>query len=633
MKSNEEDSISARAALLVSARRSLSRFPGVLLIATLGTALVVQLGFTQPDIGGMKEPAHWRLILTCILGISWLYSLSLIAERRFRKPWNTWLPLLVGCATLGLYYFRLTRISFEAPPVSFFFECGGLFLALHFFAAYAPFLGRQEPRGFWEYNKAIFLRFLLALLFSLTLLLGSNLFFAALAQVLRFAAFGKILLVLTGGILGVFNTWFFLAGVPQDFEALESSPRPYPRVLKFFASFVLVPLAIAIGLVMELWLLVGLATFKTLDSEKAAIFLFFGAFGLLTYLLLYPLRQDAKQRWLKIFEKGFFTALLPMLTTIGYTAILRIQRFGWTAPRYFAILLSAWGLGLCLYLIFSKKQRIQWIPVSLSLLALLGTTGPLSAFSTTRRSQEARLQSLLRNAGLKDGDVTIEKLSALPQSDREGLLRQVDYLESFVDCESLRPYFGKLIYGDGADEKNCRSQRLRGLLNRDPSLPPAAAFEPEPIWVNFLLASSMDREVAVRGFDDYFPSSTVRVLEPGRPADECPKPYDESPLCATQSKANFEIDLYLRGQPIGKLNLEPVIQGLMQKHFPDKPGDKKVPEETEKNISLSREELSFDLANDKGRFRLGFEQIRMQMRAKKLYPDYLRFSLLFKPGT
>ena len=50
-------------------------------------------------------------------------------------------------------------------------------------------------------------------------------------------AYGRLDLML----LFVFNTWFFLAGVPGDFAALDES-REFPRGIRVFAQYILAPL-------------------------------------------------------------------------------------------------------------------------------------------------------------------------------------------------------------------------------------------------------------------------------------------------------------------------------------------------------------------------------------------------------
>ncbi len=55
------------------ARRALSRFPGVLAMAALGTGIVIHAALSR-GARGLEQLAQWRLLLVAVLGISWLCS-------------------------------------------------------------------------------------------------------------------------------------------------------------------------------------------------------------------------------------------------------------------------------------------------------------------------------------------------------------------------------------------------------------------------------------------------------------------------------------------------------------------------------------------------------------------------------
>lgn len=618
----------AKTGLLAAATRALRRFPGVLIVAAAGTLLAIQAAFRS---GGndLARFSHWRPLLVAALGISWLYSLSLIAERRWKGLSRLLVPLGIGFATLGLYYLRLRSLNEATVSEAFLFEYLGLFLGLHAFAAYAPFLGRREPRGFWEYNRRIFVRILAALLFSGTLYLGSLLLFAAISKLWQGSALGYLLVVIVALILGMFNTWFFLAGVPEDFEALDSRPPPYPRALKAFAQFVLLPLVVAIGLVLEIGLLQRLLAGRTVDAASAGAFFTLGGVGLLTYLLLYPLREDPAARWLKYYEKGFFLGLIPMLGAVAWTVFRLVQHFGWTPLRYYAALLGLWGLGVSLYFLAARRPGIRWIPVSLSLLALFTVGGPLGPYQVSRRSQETRLAATLQNAGLVPGAPTAEALLALPADTKDRLLGQIAYLESHYGCEGLRPYFGaRLGSGEGAAVA-CDLANLRRLLSRDPSLPAEDFVEAPAVAINFLTDTPAYREVPVRGYDLYFPTDAVRFLEGGRPAAECPQGAADSPLCAVLPKESRRLELYLEGRSLGKIDLEAIYGPLLRRHYEGaSPAERESP-----LFRLKPEEMTFEETLPGGKVRLRFDQIRLEKRGAQVYPDYVRFSLLFQKGS
>ncbi len=324
----------------------------------------------------------------------------------------------------------------------------------------------------------------------------------------------------------------------------------------------------AIGLVLELWLIQRLATGRTVDAASAVAFFAWGGFGLLTYLLFYPLREDPAPRWLRVFEKGFFLGLLPMLGAVSYAVFRLIQHYGWTPSRYYAALLGLWGLGLCLHFLLRKRPGIRWIPISLSLIALFTVSGPQGPYQVSRRSQEERLAASLKEAGLAPGAPATEALLSLPTATKERLLGQIGYLESHYGCEGLRPYLGpRLETVDEEGKPRCDLRPLRRILTRDPSLPPEGFVEAEAVAINFLADFPSYREIVVRGFDLYFPSAAIHFLEGGRSRADCPQGSQESPLCALLPKEGRQLELYLEGRPLGKIDLEPIYGPLLKTRY------------------------------------------------------------------
>jgi hypothetical protein len=621
MQPATEESSSGLKAIQRSAIRALRRFPGVLLVATIATVLVVHGALTRGFDG---EFGHWAALLPCLLGISWLYCLSLIGERRLSAPWKWLMPLLVGALSLGLYYWRIRGVELNGNPIAFVLEYAGLAFALHFFAAYAPFMGFRQPRAFWEYNRRIFLRFLLALLFSGTLWLGMTLFVALLGRLFGNQSFYVVSFILSACILGIFNTWFFLAGVPEDFEALEQNPKPYPRALKFFAQFILLPLVVLIGAVLAILMIQSLAAGRPIEMATAAPILAVGGFGLLTYLLLFPLEEDPQQRWLRIFSKGFFLALLPLLAIIAFLSFRLVQHYGWTPPRYYGLLLTVWGMGLSLYLVLAKRPRISWIPVSLSLIALLTVGGPWSAVALTQRSQNRRMAALLGNSLPIDQS----RLLALNQKERAKLESQVVYLERNYGCEELKAYFGDLLQARHNEDAGCSSMDVLRLLRRDPALP-AEDLKEIVVNINFLERGSPG-VLNTQGYDLYFPSSTIRFLEPGQKAAECPTHDGAEPLCVTREVESYRIEIFRSGKSLGGIDVEPMVQALLKK---ESAAAEKGSDPYYRTYDLTRPGLSFETKIGGKPARLDFEHIRLEQRGQRVSPEYLRFSLLFQEGS
>ena len=215
--------------------------------------------------------------------------------------------------------------------------------------------------------------------------------------------FGYLFVVLTT----LFNTWFFLAGVPADVAALEQ-PAPYPRGLQLFTQFVLLPLVTLYVLILYLYLLRIVVRWELPQGWVAVLILALAVAGIFALLLIHPLRHHSDQAWMRAFARWFYRALFPLLGLLAVAIGTRIQAYGLTEERYYVVLLAAWLLGMAGYFLWRRGQGILWVPVTLAVLAFLSVAGPWSAFALAEHSQLRQLralteQHLLLRGGRLDG--------------------------------------------------------------------------------------------------------------------------------------------------------------------------------------------------------------------------------------
>ncbi len=230
---------------LITARR----FPMVICCAALSTGAALLL----VDHEGPSQPTPlFNILLAGILGIPFLFSLTLIGEKRkFSRPLRAG-SFGLGILLLAGYGFTIPTDLTHAPQLTWirFFI---LAVGLHMFAAFAPFLEKGEQNGFWQYNKGLFLRILTAVLYSLVLYIGLSIALAALEHLFGMSVPWKRYLELWILIAGPVNTWLFLAGIPEDLKELETV-SDYPRSLKVLAQYILLPIVTAYLLILYAYL-------------------------------------------------------------------------------------------------------------------------------------------------------------------------------------------------------------------------------------------------------------------------------------------------------------------------------------------------------------------------------------------
>jgi hypothetical protein len=91
-------------------------------------------------------------------------------------------------------------------------------------------------------------------------------------------------------ISGIFNTWFFLSGVPENLPSLEDETS-YPKGLKIFTIYVLLPLVCIYLVILYAYAGKILITTQWPVGWVAYLVIAFSIFGILSFLLIYPLAK------------------------------------------------------------------------------------------------------------------------------------------------------------------------------------------------------------------------------------------------------------------------------------------------------------------------------------------------------
>lgn len=412
------------------------RFPFSLLSALLGTSLFIYLH--EQDYNSQSPiylPAI-KLIVTCSLALTLFFSLRLVGERRI-IPLKQIFVDLVGLALLALYYCSLPdKPEFIANVRYCLFT-----ISLHLLCSFAPFIRHNEPNGFWQYNKALFIGILTALLYSFVLYVGLSVALLGVHKLFDCKIPEEVYLYLYYVIVGVFNTWFFLSQVPTDFKALQASDE-YPNGLKIFTQYVLLPLVTLYLLILYGYELKILAAFALPKGWVSYLVIAFSILGILSLLLIHPIREREGNKWIQAFSQRFYIALFPLLVLFFVAISTRVFAYGMTELRYFIMVLALWLGGIACYFLMRKNASIKVIPVSLCLIGFAASFGPWGAFYVAKKSQLLRFAHILeRNNLLKDNTIA-KGPKSLPLDDVAELSAVLDYLEDRKALNEVAFYFG-----------------------------------------------------------------------------------------------------------------------------------------------------------------------------------------------
>jgi hypothetical protein len=218
--------------------------------------------------------------------------------------------------------------------------------------------------------------------------------------------YGRLFLV----VAFLVNTAIFLAEVPENLRSL-SSDRSYPKVLKVFAQYILTPIVFMYLILLLAYLVKIIAGGEWPSGWIGWLVSSVAVAGLLGFLLVHPLRNDAGEGWIPAYTRWFFVGLIPAAVMLLVAFWKRVIPYGLTELRFLGLLLGLWLLGIALSYTLRRSAGIRRIPVTLLLLLLLTLYGPLSATSRSLASQAGRLERLV-SAGPDSGKQTTREASA-----------------------------------------------------------------------------------------------------------------------------------------------------------------------------------------------------------------------------
>ncbi len=416
---------------------TLRRFPLPLISALV--AVVAMISVAHQEWSEHGSHLAQRVAMASYLAMLLTISVSLFAERFLQKRVQRIAITLVAVALAVLYFFSLPETLEIANGIRF----AVLAIALHLLVAFAPFVLADEMNGLWQYNKSLFIGILTSGVYSAVLFGGLALALLAIENLFDVKVNDDFYFDLWLVIAGIFNTWFFLSGVPKDVPGLERA-TDYPKGLKVFTLYVLIPL-ITVYLVI-LYAYVGkiLITSNWPVGWVAYLVLAFSIFGILSFLLVYPLRNDDENPWVRFYSRLFYFLLVPLIVMLYISIFKRIDEYGITVARYYVMLLAVWLTFIAAYNILTGGKRIRVVPLSLCIIGLLSTFGSWGAFAVSRESQTTELAILLDgNRVLVDGKVDTSKLHEVKADEYDRIESIVEYLNEMHGYMSLQPFFAQ----------------------------------------------------------------------------------------------------------------------------------------------------------------------------------------------
>ena len=441
---------------------ALRTYPLVLLMSVVVASIIIYLIENDESI---KEMAFIKLILCSSLGISVLFSAKMLAQRFGKELIFIFVALLI---LVGFYY--ILPASTEDFNEVYAFIIIPTYILSHLFVSFAAFIREKSEVSFWQYNKNLFINFIVTLIFTGVLTLGVILALLAVQNLFnidfREQFYAETAIVL--GIVG--NTLIFLLFNDNGLKYLETS-TPYPVVLKFFTQFILIPLLLLYAVILYFYSGKILITWELPQGWVSYLILAYSMIGILALLLVHPLKNDSARSWVKIFSQVFYYSLIPLIVLLFTAIFTRILEYGYTEPRYYVLLLAVWLLTVQLYFIFYNKATIKFIPMSLFAFGIFALLFPgLNSFAIAKRSQKNQLEQILEsNQLLQNGKILFDK--KIPSEVAESISDKFEFLSIRDQKDYLMAYLPAKIAEEEKDSRKIYISSYFTNITRNPAKP------------------------------------------------------------------------------------------------------------------------------------------------------------------
>jgi len=420
-----------------NAGKAIERFPFVVGDAFIGALVAILLVNFSNNPDQIKE-VFIKILMLTLAGLPLFFSLEILAERRewFRKK-----KVLIHCTAvlvLVIYYFSLFELERKGVGIKHMLITLGLF----FLVTFAPFTKRGEAEEFWQYNRSLVVALSKSFISTFVLFIGVVIALAGITYLLEIEFSRSVYLTIFIIVMGFINILIFLGETP---EGATDKIEDYPKFMAILIRNILVPLVILyLGI---LYIYAGKIILEQSwpKGGVSGFILGFAAVGILSMLLIYPVRERIEGRVVQAYLKTFYPFVLPLTIMLFLAVFRRVSEYGVTEIRYFGLLGGPWLAAMCLYFIFSTSKHIRVIPVSLCLISVLSAFGPWGFLSVSEHSQISRLKRILTRNNILVNEKIQKAQLRVPPEDQGEISNIVRYLRRVHGLHGIKLWFcGKI---------------------------------------------------------------------------------------------------------------------------------------------------------------------------------------------
>ncbi len=426
--------------IIEDTKTTATRFPLAMLTAFLGTIISLVLLHIE-GLSCDSSDILTKVLMILIIAFPLAIVIVLFGEQQQWKEKEQMMANIAVILFLIAYYLLI--------PVNFF-EIEKIFLMRYFMwiiafvivISFIPFLQKEKAKIniFWQYNCDIISSLALTILYALSIQIGLAIALSSIDFLFNIKIDYKRYMELWIIVVGIFSTTFFLSRIPKNISQREETDF-YPRELRLFSQYVLVPLVTMYFIILYAYVAKILITWDWPESVLAYMILGFSFLGILTYIILYPQRE--KVEWIKKAGRIFYLILIPQVGMLFWALWFRIAQYGITEKRYFVFIFGLWLLGIGIYFLRGKKKDIRLIPITISVIILICSFGPWGAFAVSKKNQIGRLEKILIKNHILINNKIQKSEKEVTFDDRKEISAIIRYLIDVHGVDSIQSWFNQ----------------------------------------------------------------------------------------------------------------------------------------------------------------------------------------------
>ena len=374
---------------------SLNQYPGAYLIALYTTIIWILFIYYEP-----VDTQLWEILTTCGIVLPLMISGALIAQIRWYNTQRKRISQIIAFVLWIWFYLYLHSLDIFNNITSV--DSDSLFMLLSYIMARCTILWTIV----WSTNnntiltrwriKEFLINILIAIVSSLILWWGISASIGSVDYLFDVNIYYK-----RYQYIGVIS--FCIVGVSILLTNLSTTKKvdDYPAIFRFFGLYIFLPLAVIYACIL---LSYGSKILLTQTWPKWLISWMVIGYTIrctIVYFLTYPL---ANQSWIKKIHTWYFVSILVFLPLLVGAISQRIAQYGITEQRYMIVMMTIWIAIVGIWSLIWNKKSFHLMIGWLLILACNSVYTPRSASSVSLMSQKSRLEQLLTQHNLFDGE-------------------------------------------------------------------------------------------------------------------------------------------------------------------------------------------------------------------------------------